>query len=239
MALMDVILLERVDKLGAMGDTVRVKPGYARNFLLPQKKALRATNENKAYFDARRAELEKQNAEKRVDAEKLAKTLNGLKATLIRNAAEGGQLYGSVTTRDVAAAVSEQAKVGVDRTMVMLNQGFKTIGLFPVTLMLHPEVKVDVTINIARTEEEAKLQAKTGKALIADDGRNAPVAAVNDADAKAALMEDEALANEQAEAAADAADADADAAKKAKRARKAEDKKASGAADDAPAETEE
>jgi large subunit ribosomal protein L9 len=222
MALMEVILLERVDKLGAMGETVRVKPGYARNFLLPQKKALRATNENKAFFDAQRAELEKRNAEKRAEAEKLAKKLDGLKATLIRNAAEGGQLYGSVTTRDVADAVTTQAKVAVDRTMVMLNQGIKTVGLFPVALMLHPEVKVEVIVNIARTEEEAKLQAKTGKALIADDGRTPQAAPVNDEAAKAALMDDEALANEKAEADAAQADAEAAVAKKAKKPKKAD-----------------
>jgi large subunit ribosomal protein L9 len=223
MAMMEVILLERVDKLGAMGETVRVKPGYARNFLLPQKKALRATNENKAYFDAQRAELEKQNAAKRADAEKLAKSLDGLKATLIRNAAEGGQLYGSVTTRDIAAAVTEQGKGAADRTMVLLNQGIKTVGLFPVTLMLHPEVKVVVTVNIARTEEEAKIQAKTGKALIAEDERT--IAANEKAEAernKAALMDAEALANEQADAEAAQADEAKAEAKKAKKTKKAE-----------------
>jgi large subunit ribosomal protein L9 len=220
MAMMEVILLERVDSLGALGETVRVKPGYARNFLLPQKKALRATNENKAYFDAQRAELEKQNAVKRADAEKLAKKLEGVKATLIRNAAEGGQLYGSVTTRDISSAVNEQAKVTVDRTMVMLNSGIKTVGLFPVTLMLHPEVKTTVIVNIARTEEEAKIQAKTGKALIADDGRNAPAPVVEDS--KASMMEDEAIANEKAEAEAEAEDDAKVEAKKAKKAKKAE-----------------
>lgn len=173
MSTMEVILLERVENLGAMGQTVRVKPGYARNYLLPQKKALRATNENKAFFDAQRADLEKRNAEKRAEAEKLAKKLDGAKISLIRNAAEGGQLYGSVTTRDIAEAVVEQTKVPVERAMVMLNQGFKMIGLFPVTLMLHPEVKIDVTINIARTAQEAKIQADTGRALVAEDERDA------------------------------------------------------------------
>lgn len=219
MSVMEVILLERVDKLGAMGETVRVKPGYARNFLLPQKKALRATNENKAFFEARRAELEKQNAAKRAEAETLAKKLDGLKATLIRNAAEGGQLYGSVTTRDVAAAVAAESKVAIDRTAVMLNQGFKTIGLFPVTLMLHPEVKVTVTVNIARTEEEAKIQAKTGKALIAEDERTVAANERAEREAKAALMDAEAIANEEAEAVADAEKA----AKKTKKATKDEE----------------
>lgn len=239
MATMELILLERVESLGAMGETVRVKPGYARNFLLPQKKALRATNENKAFFNAQRAELEKRNAEKRAEAEKLAKKLEGFKAVLVRNAAEGGQLYGSVTTRDVADAVTAQAKVSVERTMVMLNQGFKMIGLFPVTLMLHPEVKVDVTVNIARTEEEAKIQAKTGKALVAEDDRTIQAREKAEAEAlkKSALLDDAALANEQSAAEADAADAEkrakSDEAKKAKKAKKAVD-----AAEDAPAEAE-
>jgi large subunit ribosomal protein L9 len=193
MANMEVILLERVDHLGSMGETVRVKPGYARNYLLPEKKALRATNENKAYFESQRAALEKHNAEKRDEAGKLAKKLEGLKVTLIRNAAEGGQLYGSVTTRDIAEAVTAQSKVNIDRTMVQLNTGFKLIGLFPVTLLLHPEVKMEVIVNIARSEEEAKIQAKTGKALVAEDDRVQAAPAV---DSKAALMDDEALANE-------------------------------------------
>ncbi|HEY8190290.1 MAG TPA: 50S ribosomal protein L9 [Micavibrio sp.] len=193
MANMEVILLERVEHLGSMGETVRVKPGYARNYLLPEKKALRATNENKAYFESQRAALEKHNAEKRDEAGKLAKKLEGLKVTLIRNAAEGGQLYGSVTTRDIAEAVTAQSKINIDRTMVQLNAGFKLIGLFPVTLMLHPEVKMEVTVNIARSEEEAKIQAKTGKALVAEDDRVQAAPAV---DSKAALMDEEALANE-------------------------------------------
>lgn len=215
MAMMEVILLERVEKLGSMGETVRVKPGYARNFLLPEKKALRATNENKAFFEAQRAELEKRNAEKRAEAEKLGKKLVDLKVTLIRNAAEGGQLYGSVTTRDVAQAVSEQAKVAVDRSMVMLNQGFKMIGLFPVDLLLHPEVKIGIVVNIARSEEEAKIQAKTGKALVAEDSRAQPAPATEETGSKTALMDEEAIANEKA-------DVEAAEVKKTKRAKKAE-----------------
>ncbi len=199
MSTMEVILLERVENLGAMGQTVRVKPGYARNYLLPQKKALRATNENKAFFDAQRADLEKRNAEKRAEAEKLAKKLDGAKISLIRNAAEGGQLYGSVTTRDIAQAVVEQTKVPVERAMVMLNQGFKMIGLFPVTLMLHPEVKIDVTINIARTEQEAKIQADTGRALVAEDERDA-VAETPRAAAPVVEAEVEAVAETEAAA---------------------------------------
>ena len=239
MALMEVILLERVESLGSMGETVRVKPGYARNFLLPQKKALRATNENKAFYEAQRAELEKRNAEKRAEAEKLAKKLDGFKATVIRNAAESGALYGSVTTRDVAEAVTTQAKVQIDRTKVLLNLGFKSIGLFDVALLLHPEVKVTVVVNIARTEEEAKIQAKTGKALVAVDDRTAEANAKAEAEAeaaakaeKAALLETEALANEQEREEAGEAKAEkAKTEKKAKKPKKA-DAEASDAAND-------
>ncbi|MDB5492155.1 MAG: ribosomal protein L9p [Micavibrio sp.] len=236
MANMEVILLERVESLGAMGETVRVKPGYARNYLLPQKKALRATNENKAFYEAQRAELEKANAAKRGEAEKLAAKLKDFKAVVVRNAAEGGQLYGSVTTRDIAEAVTAQAKLEVHRTMVMLNAGLKTIGLFPVTLMLHPEVKVDVIVNIARTEEEAKTQAKTGKALIAEDDRAVEArekAEAAAAKAKAAMMDEEGQAVEKGKA----DDAEAEAADLAARGEKSEARKAKKAKK-APAEGE-
>lgn len=235
MANMEVILLERVESLGNMGETVRVKPGYARNFLLPQKKALRATNENKAFYEAQRAELEKQNAAKRAEAEKLAKKLDGFKVVLVRNAAEGGQLYGSVTTRDIAEAITTQSKLEVNRTMVMLNSGFKMIGLFPVTLMLHPEVKVGITVNIARTEEEAKIQEKTGKALVAVDDRTAEAnekAEAAAAKAKAAALEAEGMAIETAKEEKEDAKLEAKEAKKAKKAKKADD------AEDASAEEE-
>lgn len=247
MALMEVILLERVESLGSMGETVRVKPGYARNFLLPQKKALRATNENKKFYEAQRAELEKRNAEKRTAAEKLAKTLDGFKATVIRNAAESGALYGSVTTRDVSESVTTQAKVQIDRTMVLLNQGFKSIGLFEVALLLHPEVKVNVVVNIARTEEEAKIQAKTGKALVAVDDRTAEANARAEAEAekaakaeKAALLETEALANEQEREEEGEAKAEkkAKTEKKVKKPKKADDAEASAANDDGADEEE-
>lgn len=241
MSWMEVILLERVDNLGSMGETVRVKPGYARNFLLPRKKALRATNENKAFYEAQRAELEKRNAEKRAEAEKHAKKIDGAKIVIVSNASEGGHLYGSVTTRDIAEAVTAQTKVEINRQMVLLNQAIKSIGLFDVTLAPHPEVRVTVNVNIARTEEEAKTQEKTGKALIAVDDRTAEAnaraekAAEEAAKAeKAALMEAEALANEAAEEAADAADAEKEEAKKAKKAKKSEE--AEEAANDLEAE---
>ncbi|HBR69427.1 MAG TPA: 50S ribosomal protein L9 [Rhodospirillaceae bacterium] len=168
MAQTQVILLERIESLGKMGDTVTVKPGYARNYLLPQKKALRATKENIAYFEGQRKQLEAQNDKLKKEAEKLAKKLDGMKIPLIRQASESGHLFGSVTARDIATGASEVSKETIVREMVRLNQNFKFIGLFPVDIALHPEVKVSVTINVARTTEEAEIQAKTGKALIAD-----------------------------------------------------------------------
>jgi large subunit ribosomal protein L9 len=165
-----VVLLQRVDNLGQMGDVVSVRPGYARNFLLPQKKALRATKQNLAQFEAQRKALEELNANKRGEAEKLAGKMNGLKIVVIRQAAEAGQLFGSVSTRDIAEAVVA-AGYTVDRTQVQLNQAFKMIGLFPVTIALHPEVKVQVTLNIARSAEEAAVQEKTGRALVAGEAR--------------------------------------------------------------------
>ena len=207
-----VILLEKIEKLGEMGDTVNVKPGYARNYLLPQHKALRATKENIAYFQAQKAALEKANAEKRKEAEKRAKNLDGLKVPVIRQASESGQLYGSVTARDIADAISGESGETVERSMVRLNRNFKIIGLFPVDIVLHPEVTVTVTINIARSEDEADIQAKTGKALVADAEDAAPV--INEekadeaaADAKEDLLEDSALQAEKEQAAKEAEEA--------------------------------
>jgi len=162
-----VILLEKIEKLGEMGDTVNVKPGFARNYLLPQNKALRANDANVAYFESQKANLEKANAEKMKAAEKHADSLKNVTVTLIRQAGESGQLYGSVTARDVADAINETIENKIERNMVELNQAIKEIGLFDVVVSLHPEVKRDVKINIARTEDEAKTQLKTGKAMIA------------------------------------------------------------------------
>lgn len=166
----EIILLERVDNLGQMGDVVKVKSGYARNFLLPHKKALRATKENVAFFETQKKALEATNLKKRSEAEAVAKKADGLKVVIIRQAAEAGQLFGSVTSRDIADVVSA-AGYKIDRSQVLLNQALKLIGLFPVTIGLHPEVKVQITLNIARSEEEAVTQEKTGKALIATSGR--------------------------------------------------------------------
>ena len=161
-----VILLERVDNLGAMGDTVSVRPGYARNYLLPQGKALRATKDNIAYFDAQKAALQAENDKRRKSAESEAKKVEGKIVAIIRQASEGGQMYGSVTARDIAEALTEASKTTISRGQVSLNQNFKLIGLFPVTVALHPEVKVEITVNIARSQDEAKIQEKTGKALV-------------------------------------------------------------------------
>jgi large subunit ribosomal protein L9 len=216
-----IILLERVENLGAMGDVVSVKPGYARNFLLPQSKALRATKENIAYFETQKAHLQKANAEKKAEAEKVAKAIEGKKVVLIRQAAEGGQLFGSVSSRDIAEELAAASKQAITRGMVTLNQNFKTIGLFPVDVVLHPEVKVKVTVNVARSNDEAEMQAKTGKAVIADhkaDKGRRSEASLDDA--KASMLEEGALANEQAEAAEEAKSAAADAEKAAKKAAK-------------------
>lgn len=164
-----VILLERIENLGAMGDVVNVKPGFARNYLLPQKKALRASESNIAYFEGQKKALEAESAKKQKEAEKVAKKVEGAKAPLIRQASEAGQLFGSVNARDIAAAISEVSGETITKNMVRLNQNIKTIGLIPVEIVLHPEVKAEVTINIARSTEEAETQAKTGRALIADE----------------------------------------------------------------------
>lgn len=156
---MDVILLERVDKLGQMGDIVAVKPGYARNYLLPQKKAMRATKDNLSEFDTRKTQLVAQNLERRREAEGVAGRLEGLAVVLVRQASDADQLYGSVTTRDIASAVTE-AGCTIDRRQVQLNRPIKTVGLHPVRVSLHPEVTVTVTANVARSVEEAEMQAR-------------------------------------------------------------------------------
>ncbi len=236
---MQVILLERVDNLGQMGEVVKVRNGYARNYLLPQKKALRATKDNLAYFETQRAVLEKANAEKRSDAEKLAKKFVGMKVVVVRHAAEGGQLFGSVTARDVAEAITEQGKQDVGRSQVVLNQGFKTIGLFPVTIALHPEVRVEITVNVARTAEEAKIQEKTGKAVILDhQGQAVKTAAKPEDDLKSALLEDSALAAEQEWDTAQAEKAAGKAEKSAKRKAKRGAKTTEEATDEAASEEE-
>lgn len=162
---MQVVLLQRVEDLGQMGEVVTVKPGFARNFLIPRKKALRATKENLAYFEAQRKTLEIANANTKKEAEATAAKMDKLTVVVIRQAAESGKLYGSVSTRDIAEAVNAKGyKTGRDQYTV--NQSIKTLGLFPVKLSLHPEINVTVTVNIARSEEEAKIQQERGTAIV-------------------------------------------------------------------------
>ncbi|MBP2512642.1 50S ribosomal protein L9 [Sphingomonas sp. PvP018] len=156
---MDVILLERVEKLGAIGDVVKVKDGYARNFLLPNKKALRSNEANRKVFEANRARIESDNASRRADAETEAKTFNDASVTLIRQASNTGQLYGSVAVRDlVDALVADGHKVG--KSAIVLDKPIKAIGVYTVKVALHPEVSVSVKVNVARSPEEAEMQAQ-------------------------------------------------------------------------------
>src|SRR3984957_8776687 len=163
---MQVILLERVEKLGQMGDEVRVKDGFARNFLLPKKKALRATKANREYFQTQKVQLEAHNLERRKDAEAIAKKLDGKSFVLLRQAGDRGQLYGSVSPRDIAD-VMEKAGFKVDRHQISISVAIKAIGLFTIPVVLHPEVKVNVTVNVARSEDEAERQAR-GENVLAE-----------------------------------------------------------------------
>ena len=156
---MEVILLEHVEKLGKMGDKVNVKNGYARNYLLPQNKALRATESNVAYFEKQKAELEAHNQALFDEASKKADELKGFNAVLIRQAAETGQLYGSVTIRDIANAINE-AGYSLERRLVSLDKPIKYLGVYQVKLNLHPEVSQTVLVNVARSADEAKKQEK-------------------------------------------------------------------------------
>ena len=162
---MEVILLERVPKLGQMGETVRVRDGFARNFLLPRGKALRATDANKKRFETQRTQLEAHNLEQRGEAEKVGARLDGKTYVVIRQAGESGQLYGSVSTRDIAEAITAGG-VSVLRTQVVVTTPIKTLGLHTVPVRLHPEVEVKVAINVARSPEEAERQAR-GEAIVA------------------------------------------------------------------------
>jgi large subunit ribosomal protein L9 len=163
---MQVILLERVEKLGQMGDEVKVKDGFARNFLLPKKKALRANKTNREYFASQKAQLEARNLEQKKEAEQVGAKLSGKSFTLIRQAGDRGQLYGSVSPRDIAAAITEGG-VSVGRGQVALDSAIKTIGLVKVNVVLHPEVRVQVTVNVARSEDEAERQAR-GEDVLAE-----------------------------------------------------------------------
>ncbi len=162
---MEIILLERVDKLGKLGDVVNVKPGYARNYLLPTGKALRANKANREKFEAERADRESRNAEARSSAEGAMKKMEGLSVILVRAASEMGQLFGSVSARDIAEAVGE-AGHSIEKRQVVMDKAIKTLGLFPVRVNLHAEVQIEVIVNIARSAEEAKKQAETGTAVV-------------------------------------------------------------------------
>ncbi len=157
--MIELILLERVDKLGQMGQLVKVKPGYARNYLLPQRKALRATKENLAYFETQRAQLEANNLQRKTEASEIAGKLEGLAVVLVRQAGESGQLYGSVSARDIAQAVTE-AGFTIEKHQVVLERPIKNLGMHPVRVVLHPEVSVMVTANVAQSAEEAAMQAR-------------------------------------------------------------------------------
>jgi large subunit ribosomal protein L9 len=163
---MHVILLERVEKLGQMGDEVKVRDGFARNYLLPKKKALRATDNNRKYFESQRAQLEARNLERKAEAQAVAEKLSGKSFVLLRAAGDRGQLYGSVSPRDIAEAVLAGG-FSISRTQVPLDKAIKTIGIFPVFVVLHPEVRVEVQINVARTEDEAERQAR-GEDVLAE-----------------------------------------------------------------------
>lgn len=158
---MDVILLQRIEKLGQMGEVVKVRAGFARNYLLPQKKALRATDENRARFEKQRAQLEASNLARRQEAEKISGKVDGLTVVIIRQAGETGFLYGSVSPRDISEAVTKGG-VTITRDQVLLDRPIKTLGLHPVRVALHPEVIVTVTANVAKSEEEAEIQKKAG-----------------------------------------------------------------------------
>ncbi|AEG48015.1 50S ribosomal protein L9 [Sphingobium chlorophenolicum L-1] len=164
---MEIILLERIEKLGAIGDVVTVKDGYARNFLLPNKKALRSNAANRKVFEANRAKIEADNAARRSDAEKAAEGVNGKQIVLIRQSSNAGHLYGSVAVRDVVEALHAEGITNVTKAMVVLERAIKTLGVFDVKVALHPEVAVTITVNVARSPEEAELQSQ-GVDVMAD-----------------------------------------------------------------------
>ena len=204
--MIEVILLERIERLGQMGQVVKVRPGFARNFLLPQKKALRATKSNLDVFEKQRAQLEAKNASERDAAQKLAVKLDGLKLVVIRQASDAGQLYGSVASRDVSDAANE-AGHKIERAQVQIDAPIKALGLFPIKVKLHPEVSIQVMVNVARSTEEAVVQAEKGAAATKKAAEKAQVEAAFGAPVEGA----------------DASEEKAAPAKKAKKAKKAAD----------------
>jgi large subunit ribosomal protein L9 len=209
---MEVILLERVAKLGQMGDIVRVRDGFARNYLLRQGKALRATKENRSRFEKMKVELEARNLEQKKEAEKIAQRLDGQSFTVLRQAAEGGQLYGSVSPRDLAALVTD-AGFAVSRAQVALHTPIKTIGLHRVPIALHPEVEASINVTVARNADEAQRLARGEDITVArEEGEEAAAAA---AAAAEAFFEPEAVATRRTrEGATENSQADAEEEKK-------------------------
>ncbi len=197
---MEVILLERIEKLGQMGDVVNVKSGYARNYLLPQKKAMRANSNNQAIFEQQRAELEADNLQRREEAESVAQKVEGTDITIIRQAGDSGQLYGSVSARDIANSIAEVG-TKINRNQVILNRPIKALGVYETKVALHPEVSINITVNIARTEDEAKQQLETGTAFVSADD----IEAIEEAPAADATESALAIADD-AEAVAEAAE---------------------------------
>ena len=231
---MEIILLERVANLGQMGDLVTVKPGYARNFLLPQGKALRATKANRERFDNDRAQLEAENLNRKGEAEKVAEKMKDLSVSLIRAASEMGQLYGSASARDISDAISENGFT-INRNQIDLNTAIKTLGLFPVRVVLHPEVFVEVTVNIARSADEAAEQIKLGRAIVSDVSERERMEA-----AEAAKAAEQRMADFDAEDTADTTGGDAPATSDSVAESGAEaDANADDQADASPAETDE
>ncbi len=192
---MQVILMERIEKLGQMGEVVTVKPGYARNFLLPQGKARRATKENFALFEQQRVQLEAENLERREEAEKVGAKIDGLKVTLIRQAGESGQLYGSVNARNLAEAVTE-AGFTITHDQISRDHAIKTLGLHPVKIRLHPEVSATITANVARSEAEAEAQAGTDHVVSDEEQQAAEEAAAAETEATIAEIEAEETAED-------------------------------------------
>ncbi|MEQ1725556.1 MAG: 50S ribosomal protein L9 [Sphingopyxis sp.] len=207
---MQIILLERIEKLGNIGDVVTVKDGYGRNYLLPSKKALRCNEANRKVFDANRAKIEADNAARRTDAETHAGQVGDATFVLIRQASNAGHLYGSVSVRDVVEALHDIGHTAVTKAMVVLERPIKTLGLFDVRINLHPEVTVSVQANVARSPDEAELQAKGVNVIdqqFADDAAEAEAAAEEFADSQAegaAALEEDAPSAAPASAASDA-----------------------------------
>lgn len=229
--MIEVILLEQIERLGAMGQVVRVRPGFARNFLLPQKKALRATKANQEVFEKQRAQLEAKNAALRSEAQTRAAKMDSLKLVIIRQASEMGHLYGSVSARDVAEA-GVAAGHKIERAQVQIDVPVKTLGLFPVKVRLHPEVAVTVTVNVARSPEEAVVQAEKGVALLNKAAAAAEEASAVEVPASEAASAEEAPAGKKAKGtkkAAEPAAGEGAAEEGAKKARKPRAKKGDSA----------